>query len=64
MTRERENQLIAQRSGLHKRMRNLIQRIVEARLRGDRDEQAIAELAELSKQEVDLTRPKFEVAAE
>lgn len=63
MTRERENQLIAQRSGLHKRMRNLIQRIVEARLRGDRDEQAIAELAELSKQEVDLTRPKFEVAA-
>lgn len=59
MTREREDQLLAERSELRRRSRAAIQRIVEARLRGERDEQAIDELAALSRQEVELTRPAF-----
>ena len=62
MTRERENELLAQRSDLRRRSRALIQRIVDARLRGERDEAAISELAALSKHEVELTRPRFEAA--
>ena len=62
MTREREDQLLAMRSGIRRRARAAIQRIVDARLRGERDDAAILELAELSKQEVELTKPQFEAA--
>ena len=59
MTREKENELLAQRREMRRRANDLIQRIVEARLRGERDTDAIAALAVLSKREVELTKPDF-----
>lgn len=63
MTREREDQLLAERSEIRRRSRVLIQRIVDARLRGEQDEEAMAELAMLSAREVELTQPDFAAAA-
>ena len=62
LTREREDELLAIRREMRRRARAAIQRIVDARLRGERDAEAIQELAMLSKQEVELTGPFFEPA--
>lgn len=59
MTRERENELLAHRKELRRRANDLIQRIVDARLRNERDEEAIRELALISQTEIELTRPDF-----
>lgn len=59
MTRERENELLAHRKELRRRANELIQRIVDARLRDERDEDAIRELAQISRREIELTRPDF-----
>lgn len=63
MTRESENELLAQRSELRRSARKLVQRIVEARIRGERDEAAIEALRKLSEREVNLTQPNFVNAA-
>lgn len=62
MSRDQENALLAQQSELRKRSREVVQRIVEARLAGSRDDAAISELRELSKQEVELVAPAFAAA--
>lgn len=62
MTREREDELLALRREMRLRARAAIQRIVDARLGGQRDDAAIHELAQLSKEEVELTKPIFEAA--
>jgi len=59
MTRERENEMLAERSALRRQLSAAIQRIADARLRGERDDAAIAEVARLSQREVELTRPNF-----
>ncbi len=63
MTREREDQLLAEMRQLRQETSRLVQRIVEARMRGERDDDAIDRLATISDRKVELTRPDFEVAA-
>ena len=63
MTREREDQLLAEMRQLRQETSKLVQRIVEARMRGERDDDAIDRLATISDRKVELTRPDFEVAA-
>lgn len=41
----------------------MIQRIVEARMRGERDDEAIRKLAALSREEVEMTKPDLTLAA-
>ncbi len=59
MTRERENELMAEMQRLRCESQQVIQRIVDARLRGERDEKAIKALSEISRKEVELTKPDF-----
>lgn len=63
MTREIENELLARRRELRQRANELIQLIVEARIRGDRDAESIRALAQLSREEVEMTRPDLTLAA-
>lgn len=63
MTREKENELLERRRQLRIKAQEMIQRIVEARIRGGRDEDAIQTLAKLSREEVDMTSPDFTLAA-
>lgn len=63
MTRDKENELLARRRALRQKSNELIQRIVEARIRGDRDADAIHALGELSREEVEMTRPDLTLAA-
>ncbi len=62
MTPDREEEIVAVRRDIRRRAIQAIQRIVDARLRGERDDVAISELAALSRQEVELTKPFFEAA--
>ncbi|RVQ68752.1 hypothetical protein EKN06_00515 [Croceicoccus ponticola] len=63
MTRQKEDELLARRRELRRRAHELIQRIVEARLKGERDAEAIGELARLSQEEVEMTSPDLTLAA-
>lgn len=63
MTREKEDELLARRRVLRLKANEMIQRIVEARIRGERDDEAISALAELSKEEVEMTDPDLTMAA-
>ncbi len=63
MTRDKENELLARRRKLRQESNELIQRIVEARIRGDRDADAIRALGKLSREEVEMTRPDLTLAA-
>lgn len=63
MTREKEDELLARRRELRAKAHEMIQRIVEARIKGERDTDAIKELAVLSRQEVEMTKPDLTQAA-
>jgi hypothetical protein len=63
MTRDKENELLARRRKLRQESNELIQRIVEARISGHRDADAIRELGKLSREEVEMTRPDLTLAA-
>jgi hypothetical protein len=63
VTREREDALLAQLNQLQLQAEAIIQRIVDARQRGSRDDQAIADLAQISHQRREITRPVFDQAA-
>lgn len=63
MTREREDELMRERHNLRVRRRQLIQAIVDARMEGRQDIDAIEELAVLAQREIERTRPHFEDAA-
>lgn len=63
MTREKEDELLAQRRELRNESKRMIQRIVQARLGGTRDDEAIDRLASLSCEEVEMTTPDFTLAA-
>jgi len=60
MTREEEDALLAEMHRMRQRSTVLIQRIVDARMNGSRDDDAIAEMGWLSKRRVALTRPVFD----
>lgn len=62
MTPDHDEEIVAVRRDIRRRAVQAIQRIVDARLRGERDDIAITELAALSRQEVELTKPFFEAA--
>lgn len=57
MTREKEDELLGKLRDMRRESGKLIQKIVDARKSGDRDDAAIAELAQLSKAQAALTRP-------
>lgn len=63
MTCEKEDELLARRRELREKAHEMIQRIVEARIKGERDADAIKELAVLSRQEVEMTKPDLTRAA-
>ena len=63
MTREKENELLAELSELRRERRRLIRRIVQARARGQRDDQAINALQALSNRQLALTVPDSADAA-
>lgn len=63
MTREKEDELLARRRALRLKANAMIQRIVEARIKGHRDDAAIRELAVLSREEVEMTSPDLTLAA-
>jgi hypothetical protein len=63
VTREREDALLAQLNDLQLQAGSLIQRIVDARTQGARDDAAIADLAKISQRRRQLTRPMFDQAA-
>lgn len=63
MTREKEDELLARRRELRLKANEMIQRIVEARIKGERDGEAIRALAALSKEEVEMTSPDLTLAA-
>jgi hypothetical protein len=63
MTRDKENELLARRRKLRQKSNVLIQRIVDARIGGHRDAEAIRTLGELSREEVEMTRPDLTLAA-
>jgi len=60
MTREEEDALLAEMHRIQRRSSVLIQRIVDARMNGSRDDDAVAEMGWLSKRRVALTRPVFD----
>lgn len=61
MTREKEDQLLAELSKIRLERRKLIRRIVQARALGDRDEEAISALETLSERQLELTEPDPEL---
>lgn len=63
MPTEAENALVAELEAIRKQVEAAIQRIVDARLSGTRDDEAIRALSALAKREVELTRPEFAEAA-
>ena len=63
MTREKEDELLATRRELRRKAKAMIQRIVEARMRGERDGEAIIELGRLSAAEVKMTKPDLSLVA-
>jgi FixJ family two-component response regulator len=60
---EAENALVEELAALRKQVEDAIQRIVDARVKGARDDEAIRQLSALAKREVELTRPVFADAA-
>jgi len=54
MTREQEDRILQEREALRQRESKLIQRIVDARLKGDKDAEAIQRLSDLSQQHMAL----------
>lgn len=60
MTREKEDELLAQLAQLRSEAGELIGSIVEARARGERDEKAMNRLAAIWREQTKLTQPKFE----
>lgn len=63
MTLERENELIDTLQLIETRRRALIRQIVEASLAGDNSDAALAEMGELSRQKLELTRPSQPMVA-
>jgi hypothetical protein len=63
MTREREDELRDELRALRIETNKMIQRIVDARIAGLRDDEAITAMRALSHRRVELTRPNFELAA-
>ena len=63
MSRQEEDALLARRRELRMEAKRMIQRIVEARLRGTRDDEAIDRLGVLTREEVEMTAPDFTLAA-
>jgi hypothetical protein len=63
MPREIEDEMVNQLSALRRELDEAIQRIVDARLAGKRDDEAIRELAALQNREVELSKPEFAEAA-
>ncbi len=60
---EMENALVAELAALRKQVEDAIQLIVDARVNGKRDDEAMRRLSTLAKREVELTRPVFADAA-
>jgi hypothetical protein len=62
MTREKEDELLARLRELRMESGRMIERIVVARKEGNRDEEAIRRLSEISRERERLTQPVFESA--
>lgn len=58
MTREKEDELLAALNDLRLERSRLVRRIVEARSKGERDDDAITELEKLSHQHIEMTNPE------
>ena len=63
MTLERENQLIDAIQSIETRKSALIRQIVAERLAGKNADAALAEMGELSRQKLELTRPSLPIVA-
>jgi len=63
MTREKEDELLAELSKLRLERRKYIRRIVQARAKGRRDDEAINALETLSKRQLELTIRTDAIAA-
>jgi hypothetical protein len=57
MTLDLENRLVAEIRQIELSKRVMIQKIVDARVSGSRDDDAIRELSRLSERKLELTRP-------
>lgn len=57
MTLDRENWLVGEIRQIERQKRAMIQKIVDARVAGHRDDAAIRELSRLSERKLELTRP-------
>ena len=57
MTLEKEDRLVGEIRQIEREKRAMIQKIVDARIAGGRDEEAIRELSRLSERKLRLTRP-------
>ena len=63
MTLECENQLIDTIQSIETRKRALIRQIVTERLAGKNADAALAEMGELSRRKLELTRPSLPIVA-
>jgi hypothetical protein len=63
MPRDFEDAEIEKLNEIRRKLEEAIQRIVDARMNGTRDDAAIRELAALQNREVELSKPEFAEAA-
>lgn len=63
MPRNVEDTMVSELNEIRRKLDEAIQRIVDARVKGQRDDAAIRELATLQNREVALSKPVFADAA-